>query len=200
MSTVARTSAAIGPSLGDVYRFNVEDYERLVGCGVLDEDAPIELLDGVIIRKMPKGPRHSKCLIRCRRHLERLIPGDGFHIRTESPVRLPEFSEPEPDVSVARGDDERYTDRHPGPSDVVLIVEIAEASLTRDRVAKRDVYAQAGLPVYWIVNLIERRVEVYSDPRDGAYATTSVVGEGDSVELVVDGAAWGRVEVAAILP
>jgi Uma2 family endonuclease len=197
---VAPTSTPVGPSLGDVYRFSVEDYERLVGCGVLDEDAPIELLDGVIIRKMPKGPRHSKCLIRCRRHLERLIPGDGFHVRTETPVRLPEFSEPEPDVSVARGDDERYTDRHPGPSDVVLIVEIAEASLARDRVAKRDVYARAGIPNYWVVNLVDRRVEVYSDPKDAAYSTTSVAGETDSVDLVVDGEVWGRVEVSAILP
>lgn len=199
MSMVAQTPTPAGPSLGDLYRFSVEDYERLVSCGGLDEDAPIELLDGVIVKKMTRNPPHAACCGLCMRALADILP-EGFLVRKEDPVRLPPLSMPEPDVAVVRGEERDFVARHPGPADVVLIVEVADSSLDRDRGPKRDLYAQAGIPSFWIVNLVDRRVEVYSDPRDGAYATTSVVGDGDSVELVVDGRAWGRVEVAAILP
>mgnify|MGYP001040590038 CR=1 FL=1 len=199
MSTVAPTSIPVGPSLSDVYRFRVEDYERLAACGGLDEDAPIELLDGVIVKKTTRNPPHSACCGLCMKALADIIPA-GFLVRKEDPVRLPPLSMPEPDVAVVRGAERDFVARHPGPSDVVLIVEVADSSLDRDRGPKRDLYAQAGIPIYWVVNLVDRCVEVYSDPRDGAYAAASVMGEGGAVELVVDGAAWGRVGGAAILP
>ncbi|OJW22688.1 MAG: hypothetical protein BGO49_01550 [Planctomycetales bacterium 71-10] len=199
MIAAQRTTRLPIPGSEHIYRIPVDRYERMVSVGDLDEDDRIELLNGVLTRKMTKGTYHEACSALCRREIERLLPG-GFFARSEGPVRIPEYSEPEPDLSVARGDVRDYLARHPGPGDVVLAVEVADASLALDRGLKRDLYAQAGIPTYWIVNLVERRVEVFAEPKDGAYATTSVVGEGGAVELVVDGVALGRVEVAAILP
>jgi Uma2 family endonuclease len=198
MSVAIRTP--LPPPPPDLYRIPVDLYERLVARGGFGEDDPIELLDGVLVPKMPKSPQHSKSLLRCRRHLEELLPSDAFHVRFEMPIRIPEYSEPEPDISIVRGDDERFTNRNPGPDDAVLIVEVAETSLTRDRGEKRDLYARAGIPTYWIVNLVDRRVEVFEKPENGAYTVTTVVPETGSLSLAVDGGAWGRVDVAAILP
>jgi len=199
MATVSRPIDLPLPSPTEIYRIPIAQYESFVEDGRLQEDEPIELLDGVMVKKMPKGPRHSKCAGRCRRELERILQGD-HHLRVEDPIRIPEFSEPEPDLSIVRGDDDRYTYQHPSASDVVLIVEIAETSLARDRGVKRDIYAHAGVPEYWIVDLAGRRVEVYREPREGAYPPPIVVGEDGGLELVVDGARWGRIDVAAILP
>lgn len=182
-----------------IFRIPIDRYERMVSLGELGEDDRIELLHGVLTRKMTKGTYHVACSLLCRRAIERIVP-EGFFVHVEGPVRIPEYSMPEPDLSVARGDVRDYLVRHPGPGDVVLAVGIAETSLAVDRGLKRDLYAAAGIPNYWVVNLIDRRVEVFANPKDGVYATSAEVGEGGSVELVVEGTVWGRVEVAAILP
>ena len=109
----------------------------MVESGLLGEDDPIELLNGVMVWKMPKKPKHSTVSRRCERMIERLIP-PGWHVRKEEPVRIPDYDEPEPDIAVVRGDDDLYEDRHPGPGDVALIIEVAESSLLRDRGEKSD--------------------------------------------------------------
>ena len=83
-------------------------------------------------------------------------------------MRIPDYNEPEPDLSVVRGESDDYTDHHPGPADIALVVEVADSSLSRDRGEKRDNYARAGIPVYWIVNLVGRQLEVSSNPTGGA--------------------------------
>ncbi|WP_165245071.1 Uma2 family endonuclease [Paludisphaera soli] len=200
MSTVSPTAHSSQlPSAEEIFRIPIDLYEKMVELGGLDGDDRIELLNGVLVRKMTKSPPHHTCTELCRDELEKLAP-KGFKIRSEGPIRLPKYSEPEPDLAIVRGGIRDYTGRHPQPSDVVLIVEVADSSLARDRGEKRDLYAGAGIPAYWVVDLAGRRVEVYGEPRDGRYTATSVVADDGAIDLIVDGAAWGRLDVAAILP
>lgn len=113
-------------------------------------------------------------------------------------MRIPDYNEP--DLCVVRGDSDDFTDHHPGPEDVALIVEVAESSLSRDRGEKRIHYGRAGIPVYWIVDLVNRRLEVHAGPADSAYPAPTILGESESVELIIDGRHLGRIAVANLLP
>ena len=125
--------------------------------------------------------------------------GAGWRVMAEAPVRLSEHSEPEPDIALARGSADDYSERHPGPADVPLIVEVADSSLREDRQLAR-VYGAAGVSVYWIVNLVDRCVEVYTGPRPDGYDTCTVYRPGQSVPVVLDGVEVGRIPVDDILP
>jgi Uma2 family endonuclease len=201
MSTIAPTQSmpTTLPPPGDVYRFTTDQYERMVRDGTIAEDDPVELLDGIVVRKMPKGPRHDASSARCRRQIEPALQ-PGWHLRLEGSVRIPDYNEPEPDLCVVRGDSDDYTDHYPDPDDVALIVEVAESSLSRDRGEKRDNYGRAGIPVYWIVDLVNRRLEVYAGPTGGVYPPPTILGESESVELNIDGRPLGRIAVADLLP
>jgi Uma2 family endonuclease len=185
------------PEPKEVVRISVEQYEQMIGSGVLAEDDPIELLNGIMVWKMPKKPEHSTATRRCARLLERVLPA-GWHVRKEEPVRIPDYDEPEPDVSVVRGDDERYETQHPGPIDIALIAEVADSSLPRDRGQKREIYARARIPIFWIVDLASREVECYSQPGESGYASSIVVGLSDSIDVVIDGGSLGRIAVAEL--
>lgn len=199
MSTLSHPEAISLPSAEEVYRIPIELYDRIVEQGDIGEDRPIELLSGVLVWKRPKGPRHDASAARCRRAIERILE-PGLHLRVESAIRIPDYSEPEPDLSIVWGDIDDYTDHHPGPTDVALIIEIAESSLAHDRGEKRDIYARAAIPVYWVVNLAARQVEVSALPVNGAYSTALVLGEEDFIDLIIDGKNMGRIAVADLLP
>ena len=125
----------------------------------------------------------------------------GWYIRAAKPIRLPgQASEPEPDRCVVRGTIVDYAERHPGPDDVALLVEVADASLADDRKLAAEVYGPAGIPVYWIVDVNGRRVEVYTGPGPQGYGTPEIFAEGQSVPVVIDGREVGRIAVADILP
>jgi Uma2 family endonuclease len=184
----------------DLYRMNVDEYERLVASGVLDEPK-IELLSGYLVRKLGKKPRHSTRSERLRRLLERGLPlPGGWHIRQEQPVKIPEFDEPEPDLAIVSGEVEDYEDRHPDPGDVALIVEVADSSLSRDQGTNWVAYARGGIPVYWIVNLVDQQVEVYSDPGPDRYRSSQILKPGQELPVVIGGADVGRIAVADVLP
>jgi len=133
----------------------------MVARGALEEDEPIELLDGLLIVREPEGARHAVIVGRVRRVLEAAF-GQGSYVREDKPFALDETSEPEPDVVVVHGPDSRYIDQH--PSKQLLVVEVAESSLLRDRVFKAGLYARAGIAEYWIVNLVDEVLEVYRQP------------------------------------
>jgi Uma2 family endonuclease len=125
----------------------------------------------------------------------------GWRPRWEFPVRTPKRSESEPDISVVRGDDPRANkERHPGPDDVALLVEVAESSLGFDQRAKLRIYAAAGIPYYWIVNLVDGQLEVYSDPDSTGYRSRQDLGPEEQVALVIDRREVGRLTVADLLP
>lgn len=199
-TTPAETSGGLPDE--PVWRWTVDRYHTMIQAGILAEDEPVELLDGCLIVKMTKDPPHSKSVGRVRRKLEALLPS-GWYLRIQDAITLA-TSEPEPDVVVARGDEDQYGKRHPGPGDVTLVVEVADATLRRDRGLKKRLYAAAGIPVYWIVNLRDARLELYSQP-SGAVETADYLSRADygpeeEVSLAIEGREVGRIYVRDLLP
>ena len=193
MSTIAPTQRSTSPP----YRLSVYEYERLVAAGVL-EDPRVELIDGYLVKKMGKNPPHIWAVDQLLDLLKPLTP--GWWCRKEDPVRIPDFDEPEPDVAVVRGSRDDYRDRIPEPKDIALVVEVADSTLDRDQGKKWDAYAHGRIAVYWIVNLVHRRVEVYTDPGPAGYESRQFFTTGQEVPVVIDGALAGQIAVAEILP
>jgi Uma2 family endonuclease len=185
-----------------VLRLTVEQYHEMIRTGILVDGDPIELLEGWLVQKMTKYPPHMLSA-GCTLDALAAVVGGGWHVRAEGPVSTRD-SEPEPDVSVVRGHRRDYADRHPGPKDVALLVEVADTSLERDRGWKKRIYAAAGIPWYWIVNLIDDQVEVYTQPSGPGdqpdYAARQVYRRGDRIPVVLDGAEAGTVIVDDLLP
>jgi len=184
-----------------VWRLRVEQYHEMIRTGILTEDDPVELLDGWLVPKMPKSRRHSIATQQARAAIERVVPS-GWHVPSQEPVTLP-ASEPEPDVLVIRGQPGDYPDSQPGPGDVALVVEVADATLRRDRTLKKALYAEARIPGYWIVNLVENHVEVYSEPSGPAerpdYRHRRDFRPDEEVPVSLEGRHVGNVLAAEIL-
>jgi Uma2 family endonuclease len=145
-----------------VRRFTVEEYHRLINEGFFAHDERFELLEGLIVQKMPRDPVHDAAVEIALKLLQARMPA-GWRVRPQCAMTTVD-SEPEPDLAVVRGEPRDYVARHPGPQDVALIVEVANTTLLDDRTLKARSYARAGVTAYWIINLVERQVEAYSDP------------------------------------
>ncbi|MGA7495382.1 MAG: Uma2 family endonuclease [Isosphaeraceae bacterium] len=200
MST--NTTAPPGPpphslALPEVYRMTVDEYERMAAAGVLD-DPRVELINGYLVKKMGKDPPHIWAVDAIVEALRATLP--QMWCRKEDPVRIADFDEPEPDVAVVRGNRDDYRDRIPEPKDVVLLVEVAESTLDRDRGEKRRAYASGGILDYWIINLVARQVEVYSNPAAGDYRSLQVFKLGDEIPVLIEGVEVGRISASDILP
>jgi hypothetical protein len=184
-------------SVHDLRRISVDEYHRMIAAGILNEDDPVELLEGWIVRQLPRGPAHDGTLQLLTYTLRDLLPA-GWRVRVRCGWTTQD-SEPEPDVAVVTGDLRAFMERHPGPQDTALVVEVAAASLERDRHDKARLYARAGLSCYWVVNLVDRQIEVLTHPvADGErsrYARYDVLRGEDSVGLVVE----GRIPVTDLL-
>jgi Uma2 family endonuclease len=183
----------------ELYRFTVDQYERMGEAGILTEDDRVELIDGHVVTKMGKGPAHFWVVETVEGVLKALL-GDAWSVRREGAARMPPSDEPEPDVVVARGTRATYLERHPAADDIVLIVEVSDTTYHRDRGKKWAANARSGIPVYWIVNLSRRRVEVDTDPAPEGYGSRQDYHAGDSIPLVIDGQVIGQVAVDDILP
>ena len=185
-----------------VMRFRVDQYHAMIGAGILADGDPVELLDGWLVYKMSKDPAHRLTTGLLRDLLERVL-GAGYHVDSQEPITTDD-SEPEPDVVVVRGSRRDYEDRHPGPRDVALVVEVADATLERDRSLKRRLYARAGVELYWLVSLPDRRLEVYSRREAGAddvdYGDRRDYGPDEAVPVMIDGTELARITVAEFLP
>lgn len=185
----------------DLVRLSVKQYHDLARAGILAEDDQVELLEGLLIRKVTKNRAHSLSTRKARGLLERVIPA-GAYVDSQEPITTLE-SEPEPDGIVVKGRPEDYPDRHPSPSEVFIVIEVADASLQRDRAWKLRIYARAAIAVYWIINLVERQVEVYSGPTGPAdkpgYTVKAAFKPGDEVPVVLAGHEVGRVAVVDLL-
>jgi Uma2 family endonuclease len=185
-----------------IWRFSVREYHEMIRAGILTEGDPVELLDGWLVTKMTKNPPHRVATHLVCKALEEVIP-QGWHVDSQGAITLA-TSEPEPDAALVRGDPRAYVDRHPRANDVALVVEVADTSLRRDRTVKKRLYAQAGIPAYWIVNLVDRRVDVYSDPSGPAdqpdYRQHRTCSPADYVPVVVEGREIGRIAASTLLP
>jgi Uma2 family endonuclease len=186
-------------ALSELYRFTVAQYERMVEVGILTEEDRVELIDGYVVTKMGKKPPHVWAVDSVEELLRNLLRA-GWCVRGENPANIPPFDEPEPDIVVARGTRAAYLQRHPDPADIVLLVEVSDTTYHRDRGKKWDANAKSGIPVYWIVNLTRRRIEVYTDPTPEGYRSRRDYQAGESIPVVIDGRELGRIAVDEILP
>ncbi len=181
-------------------RLTVEQYHDMARQGIFSDDDRVELLEGLLVRKTTVSPAHHLATARVQNVLQTYTP-QGYFVASPASVTLA-TSEPEPDAMVVRGVREDYAERHPGHGDVVLIVEVADSSLRGDRF-KKAIYAKAALPVYWIVNLIDRQIEVYSEPTGPAerpdYRDRRDYAETGELPLVIDGREIARIPVREVI-
>ena len=150
------------------WHFNVDQYYRLAEVGVLRPDDRVELIEGEIVKMSPIGSLHAACLRVLHVELNELF-GRKYIVSVQSPVRLDDFSEPEPDLALLKPRDDFYAERHPTPEDVVLIIEVSDSTILSDRNVKIPLYARAGIPEAWLVNLPKKMIEVYYDLVENRY-------------------------------
>ena len=181
-------------------RWTTAEYYRLSELGLFDDER-VELLDGEIWTLPAHGTPHYASVRRAVTFLEGVF-GPGFDFRQQVPMSLEDGTEPEPDVLVVRGSWEDYEDHHPVPSEVCLLIEVSDSTLRKDRSKKRDDYARAGIADYWIINLINRQLEVYRDPvqtpNGPVYTTLLTLFAGSTVAPLL--APSGAVAVADLFP
>ena len=199
MTTVATPPApAILPPGLVPYRLSVDQYEAMVRADIITDDR-LELIEGLLVKKMTKKPDHSASSEGTWRAIHAALP-PGWHVRIEKPVRIPaRDSMPEPDVSVVRGSHHDYVETDPGPGDVALVVEVARSSVAVDR-AMAKTYGGGGIPLYWIVNVLDRQIEVYADPVDGTYPAPVILPESATVPLTIAGVVVAQIPVTDLLP
>jgi len=181
---------------------SVESYQRMVEVGILTADDKVELLENRIVIRVPEGPRHATAIQLVDAAIIRTLP-TNWRSRVRLSLTLAD-SQPEPDLAIVRGDARSYLTRHPGPADVGTLIEAADSSLLRDQYDKTRIYARGNIPYYWIVNLVDRRVEVFSQPSGPAavpaYGSYQIYQPGDQIPLVLDGATVGTVAAVDLLP
>lgn len=183
-----------------LYRLTVEQYDKMARLGILTKDDKVELIEGLLVRKITIHDRHIWSIFFIDEGFRRVLPA-GWFLYKENPIRLTR-SEPEPDVAVLRGAFRDYIGRKPAANDVILAVEVAERSHADNR-RKRSLYAEAGIPVYWIADLNHDRIEVYTDPTgpdpSPDYRNRRDYPIGEQVPLVIDGREVARLAVADLI-
>ncbi len=190
-----------------LYRLSVEQFDRMVANGILTENDRVELLEGALIAKMSKNPPHRVATRKTVLALERVISPE-WHAAKEEALQVSAQSKPEPDAAVVRAEIEFDATRDAEAADCALVVEVADAPLDYDRTVKLRTYAAAGIAVYWIVNLVDRQIEVYSNPTgpvvtgadSAVYRRREVFGPDDTVPVVIAGREVGSIRAADLLP
>jgi Uma2 family endonuclease len=200
MATTTTELDALPEPTEPVFRLSVEQYHGMIRAGVITDDDRVELIEGVLVQKMSKNPPHRMVVRRLITLMDGLLP-DGFHYLAQEPVTLAD-GQPEPDGLVVRGSADDYPDRHPFPAETPLVIEVADTTLRKDRGMKLRSYARAGIPEYWIVNLVDNVIEVYTRPgmkgRTPGYAEPAVRRAGDELRVPIEGDVV--IAVSAILP
>jgi len=164
------------------HRFSVDDYEQMIDFGILTENDRLELIRGEVYKKMPIGDRHCSSINRVTRLMVRRT-GDRAIVSIQNPVRFPD-SEPEPDLSLLRPRGDFYESGKPRPADVLLLIEISDTTIDFDRDVKRQLYAEAGISEYWILNLNDDTLEVHRQPQpDGTYRDVQILHRGQQIEV-----------------
>ena len=173
----------------------VDEFDRIADS--LDRRA--ELAEGILMERPEMSAPHVLLIARLRSRLERTIP-QGWHVREEKAIRVPDYNVRLPDVAVVRGHFEDYPTQHPLPTDVALLVEVALTSLGRDQGSKLTLYGSQGVPIYWIVNVKARQVEVYAGPGIDGYSACVTYKPGESIPVMIEDVEIGRIAVTEIVP
>lgn len=152
----------------------VEEYHKMIDAGIFHEDDRIELINGEIIETSPIGSEHAGHVNRINKFFNILL-GEKALLTIQNPISIGDTSEPEPDIVVAKPSDHFYSKHHPTPDDIYLIIEVADSSVEIDREIKLPLYAEAGIPEYWIVNLVQSQIEVYRSPQAKTYRSKETI-------------------------
>lgn len=165
-------------SAADVRRFTRRDYERMADDGLFQPGERLELIEGTIVRMTPQSSRHAAVVQLLEEALRRAF-ASGHCFRVQMPLALGDWSEPEPDLAVVAGSPHDYLESH--PASAALVVEVADRSLAYDRTEKLALYARAGIPEYWLVDVQQKTLAVHREPADGAYRSRAVLRAGETV-------------------
>ncbi|RAM49401.1 MAG: Uma2 family endonuclease [Hapalosiphonaceae cyanobacterium JJU2] len=160
--------------------WTVQEYHRMAETGILGEDERVELLEGKIIWMSAKGTAHCSAVGRTYKLLEKLL-GNQAWISIQDPIALNQRSEPEPDIAVVKIDSLDYADHHPTPSEVYLIIEVADTSLKFDCETKSKAYAQAGITDYWVLDVLNRQLYVFREPNEDDYQSQVILAEDGTI-------------------
>ncbi|MCC3411356.1 MAG: Uma2 family endonuclease [Microcoleus sp. PH2017_29_MFU_D_A] len=161
-------------------KWTVKEYQKLGEMGFFHPEERVELVSGNIIRMSAKGTAHTSALGRTDRLLQNLF-GNLAWVRMQDPIALDDNSEPEPDIAVVRIDPFDYATHHPTPSEVYLIIEVADSSLAYDREIKAKIYARSGIVDYWVLNVNDRQLHVFREPADDGYQSEVILEETASI-------------------
>jgi Uma2 family endonuclease len=178
------------------HRIDVDAYYKMAEAGILPNAHRVELIDGEIFDMPAIGSPHAAVTNRLNRHFTRAVADGLTLVSVQNPLRLDAYNEPEPDLMLLRPRADDYRDSHPGAADVLLVIEVSESSLTYDRGTKLALYAKFGVPEVWIVDLLGAAIEVYREPKAGAYTSRERLTSGALAPLLVPGAA---IDVTALL-
>ncbi|HEV8588836.1 MAG TPA: Uma2 family endonuclease [Pyrinomonadaceae bacterium] len=166
------------------HHFTVSEYERMGQTGVFAPDARVELIEGEIIEMSPIGSPHAACVELAAENIRQQVRG-RFLVRTQNPIVLDDFSEPQPDIAVLKLRKDFYRAAHPRPEDVLLVVEVSDTTLQFDRQVKIPLYARAGIPEALIFSLPDEHLEYYSQPETTNYRVTQILKRGEQFKSVI---------------
>jgi Uma2 family endonuclease len=161
-------------------RFTTDEFAQIAAAGVLGEDDRVELIEGEIVEMSPLGPQHAACVDRLNHRLQSLVQNRAI-VRVQNPIRLGEYSQPQPDIALVQPRNDFYAGGHPEPEDVLLLIEVSESSLAYDRDVKLPLYARAGIVEVWLVALLPQVVEVYRAPGDSGYGEKRTLHRGQAI-------------------
>ncbi len=167
-------------TLLDIRLLTVQEYDRMTEIGIFDEDERVELLAGQIVKMAAKGTAHGAAVKRTEKLLENRL-GERVLVRLQDPVRLNNYSEPEPDISVVIPDPLYYEDHHPTPSEIYLIIEVADTTLRTDCGIKAKIYAESGITDYWVLDVNNRQLHVFREPSQDGYQSRVMLGDDASI-------------------
>ena len=157
---------------------SAEEYHKMGEAGILQEKG-IELINGEILKMSPIGSNHLSCVNLLTEILFEKLNKREVIISVQNPIRLDEYSEPEPEISLLKRTEDHYSSRLPNADDTLLVIEIAESSLEYDRTIKLPLYAENAVPEFWLINLKQKQVEAYWEPSSGAYRFRELLRAGD---------------------
>ncbi|MCU0348395.1 MAG: Uma2 family endonuclease [Saprospiraceae bacterium] len=159
----------------------VTDYHKMAEVGILDEDDRVELINGEIIEMSPIGSIHTSRLKRIMRLFHNMPNVDKYLVSVQDPIFLGKYSEPQPDLAILHFRADFYEEKHPEPQDILLVIEVSDTSLGYDREVKKPLFAAAGIPELWIVNIEDEQVEVYKTPQNGDYSNRQDFKRGEAI-------------------
>jgi len=150
------------------HRWTVAEYHRMAEVGLLHEDSRVELIDGEIVEMAPIGSAHGGNVNRFIRLFSKVVGGKAI-VAAQNPVVLSGYAEPQPDISILRWRADDYEQSNPHPEDVLLLIEVSDSTLRYDRDVKIPLYAKNGIPEVWLLDIPDRKLEIYREPINGEY-------------------------------